>query len=27
MSMLPEDELKRIKLDYIRKYHPAYKAA
>lgn len=26
-SMLPEDELKRIKRDYIKKYHPAYKAA
>ena len=26
MSMLPEDELKRIKLDYIKKYHPAYRA-
>jgi len=23
-SLLPEEELKRIKLDYIRKYHPAY---
>jgi V/A-type H+-transporting ATPase subunit B len=25
MSMLPEEELKRIKVDYIRKYHPAYR--
>jgi V/A-type H+-transporting ATPase subunit B len=25
MSMLPEDELKRIKREYIRKYHPAYR--
>jgi len=25
MSMLPEDELKRIKREYISKYHPAYK--
>jgi V/A-type H+-transporting ATPase subunit B len=25
MSMLPEEELKRIKLDFIKKYHPAYK--
>jgi len=23
--MLPEDELKRIKREYISKYHPAYK--
>jgi V/A-type H+/Na+-transporting ATPase subunit B len=23
-ALLPEDELKRIKQDYIRKYHPAY---
>jgi V/A-type H+/Na+-transporting ATPase subunit B len=26
MSMLPEEELKRIKLDYIKKYHPVYRA-
>jgi V/A-type H+-transporting ATPase subunit B len=25
MSMLPEEELKRIKLDFIRKYHPSYR--
>jgi V/A-type H+-transporting ATPase subunit B len=25
MSMLPEDELKRIKREFIKKYHPAYK--
>jgi V/A-type H+-transporting ATPase subunit B len=25
MSMLPEDELKRIKREFISKYHPAYK--
>ena len=25
MSMLPEEELKRIKLEFIRKYHPAYR--
>lgn len=24
-SMLPEEELKRIKLDYVQKYHPVYK--
>ena len=23
-SLLPEDELKRIKLSYIKKYHPSY---
>jgi V/A-type H+/Na+-transporting ATPase subunit B len=27
MAMLPEEELKRIKLDYIKKYHPVYRAA
>jgi V/A-type H+/Na+-transporting ATPase subunit B len=26
MSALPEDELKRIKVDYIKKYHPVYRA-
>jgi len=26
MSTLPEEELKRIKLDYIKKYHPVYRA-
>ncbi|HVP94138.1 MAG TPA: V-type ATP synthase subunit B [Methanoregulaceae archaeon] len=26
MSMLPEEELKRIKLEYIKKYHPEYRA-
>jgi V/A-type H+-transporting ATPase subunit B len=25
-SLLPEEELKRIKLDYIKKYHPRYQA-
>jgi V/A-type H+-transporting ATPase subunit B len=25
MSMLPEDELKRIKREFIGKYHPAYR--
>lgn len=25
-SMLPEDELKRIKVEFIKRYHPAYKA-
>src|SRR5674476_1134367 len=25
LSMLPEEELKRIKLDYIQKYHPVHK--
>jgi V/A-type H+-transporting ATPase subunit B len=25
MSMLPEEELKRIKRDFIKKYHPAYR--
>jgi V/A-type H+-transporting ATPase subunit B len=25
LSMLPEEELKRIKREYIQKYHPAYK--
>jgi V/A-type H+-transporting ATPase subunit B len=25
-SMLPEEELKRIKVDYIKKYHPVYRA-
>src|SRR5512136_1593814 len=25
LSMLPEEELKRIKLDYIQKYHPAFR--
>ena len=25
MSMLPEEELKRINRDYFKKYHPAYK--
>jgi V/A-type H+-transporting ATPase subunit B len=25
-SLLPEDELKRIKLDYIRKYHPKHRS-
>jgi len=24
-AILPEDELKRIKREYIKKYHPAYK--
>jgi V/A-type H+-transporting ATPase subunit B len=24
-SMLPVDELKRIKMDYIKKYHPLYR--
>jgi V/A-type H+/Na+-transporting ATPase subunit B len=27
LAMLPEAELKRIKLDFIRKYHPAYRQA
>lgn len=26
-SMLPVDELKRIKMDYIKKYHPLYRGA
>jgi V/A-type H+-transporting ATPase subunit B len=26
-SMLPEEELKRIKVDYIKKYHPRYRAS
>ncbi len=26
LSRLPEDELKRIKIEYIRKYHPRYRA-
>ncbi|HOS81528.1 MAG TPA: V-type ATP synthase subunit B [Methanolinea sp.] len=26
LAKLPEDELKRIKLEYIRKYHPRYRA-
>ena len=26
LASLPEDELKRVKLDYIKKYHPAHKA-
>jgi V/A-type H+-transporting ATPase subunit B len=25
-SMLPDEELKRIKIEYIQKYHPAYRA-
>ncbi|HNL85761.1 MAG TPA: V-type ATP synthase subunit B, partial [Methanoregulaceae archaeon] len=25
LSMLPEEELKRIKLDFIKKYHPKYR--
>ncbi len=25
-SMLPDEELKRIKIEYIKKYHPAYRA-
>jgi V/A-type H+-transporting ATPase subunit B len=25
MSVLPEEELKRIKREYIQKYHPAYR--
>jgi len=27
LSMLPEEELKRIKLDYIQKYHPVHKGS
>ncbi|MCQ8894527.1 MAG: V-type ATP synthase subunit B [Methanolinea sp.] len=26
LAKLPEDELKRIKIEFIRKYHPAYRA-
>ncbi|MFA7152728.1 MAG: V-type ATP synthase subunit B, partial [Methanoregulaceae archaeon] len=26
MASLPEDELKRIKVEYIKRYHPAYRA-
>ena len=25
LSMLPEEELKRIKVEFIKKYHPAYR--